>query len=276
MRSFNILLTLAALASTALAVASPTHTSKRSLGITIDGEPEGASTAETRSVERATVNVETKRDTNAQRLARGLGPLPPRHRSRRAAMARRSAGVPVATSGTIQVSLASTGSVLGFISQASGFNHFGVSADSTQALDFQFSVDSTVTSSAGINIVASSTYAATWPYIGGIVGAANSNADLSSGSFNYAFIQGTSLTPDDSPPAAVSNSYPAVKQSESAIWNYDATTGAITAQWVNIDGSTPATSIMYVSGSNALVATGDATVFAAAFSGSEAVTFTLV
>ncbi|KAJ7493697.1 hypothetical protein FB451DRAFT_1215152 [Mycena latifolia] len=275
MRSFNVLLTLAALASTALAIASPTRTSAKRFSI--DGL-EGMSPSRRHTPYIGDVTVKRDAATNAQRLARGLPPLPPKRRSGRAALARRSAGVPVSYTGTIQVTNAGTGAVVGYVYQASGStNHFGVTTDMSSALSFMLSVDSTVVSSSGINIAATtSTYATTWPYMGGIVGVINTNANLASGSPNFAYVQGTSLTPDDSPAASVSNSYPTIEKSESAIWNYDASTGAISAQWINIDGSAPATAIVYVAGSNALVLAGDASVFASSFPGSYAVTFTFV
>ncbi|KAJ7903085.1 hypothetical protein B0H13DRAFT_2025990 [Mycena leptocephala] len=99
--------------------------------------------------------------------------------------------------------------------------------------------------------------------MGGIDGVVN-DSNLSSGSSNFAYIQGTTQTPPNSPPASVSNSYPSAEDSESAIWIYDASTNAITAQWINTDSSLPTTSIAYVSGSDSLI-TGDSNAFLSAF-----------
>ncbi|KAJ7859861.1 hypothetical protein B0H14DRAFT_2577028 [Mycena olivaceomarginata] len=49
---------------------------------------------------------------------------------------------------------------------------------------------------------------------------------------------------------------------ESAIWSYDPATQAITAQWINTDGSAPATHIVYANDFNqALVLTGSVAAF---------------
>ncbi|KAJ6527854.1 hypothetical protein DFH09DRAFT_1414008 [Mycena vulgaris] len=99
-----------------------------------------------------------------------------------------------------------------------------------------------------------------------LVGARN----LAEGAPSYLFFGGTTTSPPGSPPHAGDNSYTALagytRRFESAIWSYRPATQALTAQWVNTDGSMPATHIFYANYSdNALGLTGDITAFRTAF-----------
>ncbi|KAJ6588785.1 hypothetical protein B0H19DRAFT_1057910 [Mycena capillaripes] len=262
MRSFNALLTLATLLSSTLVLATPTPT-KRVPYLTIDGDDSAASSV--RTFEPGA----NKRDpefglTNAERLARGLKLLPPKRRHGKAALARRSPGAPVTKRGVIMVTNANTNDVLGYVAENTGNNNHLGTGDLALAITFQFTVDSTLTTTS---------YAASWPLMGGIVGVVNVSDDLGTGSSNFCYIQGTIETPANSPPASVSNlnSYPSAEDSESAIWTYNSATNAITAQWVNTDSSLHPTSFEFISGSNALVMTGDSSTFERAFATSQTV-----
>ncbi|QRV90179.1 hypothetical protein RhiJN_18197 [Ceratobasidium sp. AG-Ba] len=101
-----------------------------------------------------------------------------------------------------------------------------------------------------------------YPYIGGITGFSSKGGDLGLGSFNYAYLGGTSQTPPKSPPVSADNSFSIMtsipQEYESAIWGFDPETMAITVQWINSDRSAPATHLVYADDSNsALLLTGD-------------------
>jgi len=149
-------------------------------------------------------------------------------------------------------------SFLGYVVENTNGNnhHFGVGPIG-DALTFHLTVDYTVAFTSELDISVDSSYAGSWPFMGSIDGFVNASDDLSSGSSNFAYVQGTTQTAPGSPPASVSNSYPVAKNSESAIWTYDTSTNAITAQWFNMDGSKPPTSIVHILGANAFVITGD-------------------
>jgi len=237
--------------------------------------------------------------SNAHRLALGLPLNPPKRRKFPGARRDGASATTSATSSTsvtatttstsvatptptfanlvghILVLNANTSLVLGYLAEGTTFNHFGVSVIGS-ALTVSFNVDPTATVSNTIDITASASYAATWPLMGGIVGVVSTDDSLSTGSSNYAYVQGTVETPAGSPPAAVSNSYPVSEHAESAIWSYNSVTLAITPQWVNTDSSLPPTSLVYVSSSNAIILTGDVASFETPFSSSSPVTFTFV
>ncbi|KAJ7278971.1 hypothetical protein C8J57DRAFT_151434 [Mycena rebaudengoi] len=276
MRSFNAF-TLVTLASIVFAVTNPTGTATQPIGI--DGDVEWKESTVRRSTPQIN-HIAIKRDaasalTNAQRLARGLSPLPPKRRNGRAPLARRSAGPPVTKTGRIMVTNTNTNAFLGYVSQNNtSFNHFGRGGEAV-ALTFQLTVDSTVRTSPTIDIRADSSYGSIWPFMGGICGVVTTSCDLNPGSINYVFIQGTGQSAPNAPPSSISNSYPSSELAESAIWTYDALTGALKPQWVNTDGSKRPSFIQYVTSTNALVITGDRAAFGGVFT-SLPVSFTLI
>ncbi|KAH7338104.1 hypothetical protein B0J17DRAFT_660795 [Rhizoctonia solani] len=94
--------------------------------------------------------------------------------------------------------------------------------------------------------------------MGASVGFISGN-DFSAGSFNWAFLTGTTEKPYG-PPTELS-----------ALWSYNPKTDVLAPQWVNTDGSTPKT-ISY-----AFLITGDATAFRNTFgSPFPLITFTCV
>jgi hypothetical protein len=66
---------------------------------------------------------------------------------------------------------------------------------------------------------------------------------------SYAYIAGTTQAPAGPAFTEGDNAFSAATgipaNIESAVWSYDPDTQAITAQWINTDGSTPATHIVY-------------------------------
>jgi hypothetical protein len=79
---------------------------------------------------------------------------------------------------------------------------------------------------------------------GGIVGFANTSDNLGAGSFNYAYLGGTTLTAPGIAASAGANSFINAtgipEDIETSIWSIDAG-NAVTAQWINTDLSSPTT-----------------------------------
>ncbi|KAH9850985.1 hypothetical protein C2E23DRAFT_860967 [Lenzites betulinus] len=71
----------------------------------------------------------------------------------------------------------------------------------------------------------------------------------------------------NSVPQTSAHARPATTGSESAIWLFDASTGALTAHWVNPDGSHPRTRVAARARDGALVLTGDVAAYNAAAPG---------
>ncbi|KIO21384.1 hypothetical protein M407DRAFT_245478 [Tulasnella calospora MUT 4182] len=227
------------------------------------------------------------RMTNARRLAMGLLPLKPkasRHGTRAASAPRSNPSMspPVPTGCNILVKSATE--TFGYIKpQWNGFGEYGVfQADQAGALEVTFNASPDV-ASAELDFTVINTPSTTYPYFGAISGFASQSNDFGPGSYNYAYLGGTTQTPSGSPPSDTGdNSFTAAtgipETIESAIWTYDPTTQAITAQWINTDGSSPATHIIYANDTNqALTITGDVATLQATFGAPyPEVTFTCV
>ncbi|KAG8772454.1 hypothetical protein FRC12_003071 [Ceratobasidium sp. 428] len=102
----------------------------------------------------------------------------------------------------------------------------------------------------------------TFPYLGGAVGFASDSDDFHPGSPNYSYLVGTQKTDPGSPAMVGDSSFgtatgiPADYQS--AIWTLNPESMAITAQWINSDGSAPHTEMCYADdGNQAILLTGD-------------------
>lgn len=221
--------------------------------------------------------VERIPTTNAERFARGLPPLSPksrrRHHAHLAATRVRSAprsetspGIPVLASCNILVS-STDGTPLGYVSPSwNDYGEYGaLQATQTGALVVSFSYP--VNSPYQLTLVAMNSPSANYPNFGAVAGysADQNEPKFGPGEYNYAYIAGTLDTPVGAVPQKGSNSYTSATgldaMTESAIWTYDSATGAITAQWINPDGSAPATQVAIVSG--VLILTGDVEVLSA-------------
>lgn len=184
--------------------------------------------------------------TNAKRLAAGLPPLPPRTRTD---TAKRSAVSLISVSGRIQV-LDTSGSILGYAARhSSGRIHV---EDITLGDTFSFAIAPGVVNSQ-INI-RDTTAPDAYPYLAAFLN--YSTDELSPGKYALESLGLSSATfAGDTPQAGGSASL--TGQHESAIWTYDPTNGNIGVQWVNHDGSTYPTTIMYNGGARELYITGD-------------------
>ncbi|KAF8192686.1 hypothetical protein K438DRAFT_1762032 [Mycena galopus ATCC 62051] len=112
-----------------------------------------------------------------------------------------------------------------------------------------------------------------------VVGRDSTSADIATGSFNIQYLHllfppnlrsqlilhstaGAGSTPAETP-SYFSISSGLDKQSETSVWSVDLISGAVSAQWINSDGSSPAT-VMFVQ-SNHLYVGGDPNAFEARF-----------
>ncbi|KAG8756841.1 hypothetical protein FRC14_002619 [Serendipita sp. 396] len=81
-----------------------------------------------------------------------------------------------------------------------------------------------------------------FPFLGLIRGFANADSDIAPGSYHYLFLGGTPHSaPGATPQTGPNSCSPSSLTWESSVWNLNITTGDITPQWINSDGSSPAT-----------------------------------
>ncbi|KAJ7452632.1 hypothetical protein FB451DRAFT_1409322 [Mycena latifolia] len=251
------------LAVATFAAAAGTPTMRRSLSLN-PPKPEGTTPAYVYARAPAPAPI-----TNAKRMAMGLPPLKPRHYgSGRAARQAVSAVPPVTQTCNLLATDASTGSTVGYLSPVwNSFGEYGIfQASATGALEVSF----TYSGDSPTQLDLSATNGPeTFTYVGAVVGFASSSNDLGVASPNYAYLGGTFQVAEgpavDDGANAFTASTSVSKAYESAVWMYDPATGALSAQWINTDGSAPATSIVYVAGDEALVLTGDVAAFRSSF-----------
>lgn len=211
--------------------------------------------------------------TNARRFAMHLPPLTPKtfrrlHGAPRAPThvqaAPRAESSPLPSRAKKCNILAKTvaGGTLGYVSAA--FNQFGEYGLFQGAQDGALAVSfpDMTGSSSRTDMYADNSPSSMHPFVGAINGFSATDNNLGPGSYNYAYLGGTSQTPSGSPAVAGENTFYMATgidgDYQSAVWNYDANTQAITAQWVNTDGSAPPSHILYANDENqALVLTGD-------------------
>lgn len=158
-----------------------------------------------------------------------------------------ASAAPITYTAVIRVDQASTGTPLGYISKNSVNNQAQYKYDPllSNALVVDFTLDSGVTSSSGVDLIAENSDIPNFSYVGLVQGRDDTNSTLQAGSYHYAYIAGTNPTPPNSTPQLVGNSYNqafvsvAPRTSESAVWTLDLIAGTIAPVWTNPDGSTP-------------------------------------
>ncbi|KAJ7664996.1 hypothetical protein B0H17DRAFT_951618 [Mycena rosella] len=162
------------------------------------------------------------------------------------------------------------GTDYGYISPVwNGFGEYGT-FQSAQAGALELSFSHSPNTPSQIGFTATNSPSVAFPFFGAIVGFASASNDFGAGSYNYAYLGGTTQTAVGSTPSPGGNSFSAAtgipESFESAVWTYNPATQAITAQWINTDGSAPATHIVYANDSNqVLTLTGDVSAFQGTF-----------
>ncbi|KAH8989449.1 hypothetical protein EDB92DRAFT_1947403 [Lactarius akahatsu] len=171
-----------------------------------------------------------KRETNADRFARGLPPMPPTRRS----TAKRQQNSPVPRSGRIQVRDPGNGNPHGYI-------HNGPSGPG--GVNRNNNPDYT-----DLNVIYNpaekSIYCLGAHFSGnGLYLGAPDSSDLL-GDHSTAFVVVTNVEKD-------------ISTAQTGIWTIDTVTGKLTAIWVNYDGSIVTVSSVYHRGNNVLALVGD-------------------
>ncbi|MGO9910397.1 MAG: fibronectin type III domain-containing protein, partial [Acidimicrobiales bacterium] len=173
--------------------------------------------------------------------------------------------------GTIQVTDTDNDTVMGFVSsQWNSFGEFGVTTNPSDYLSVSLPVGNQV------EITATNGLSSTYPLVGGVDGFVNTNPNLAPGTYNYAYLGGTTTTAPGATPALGPNSFTNStgdpEDIESSIWSLGPN-DSLTPQWVNTDSSTPATYLLVYSG--ILLMTGDTTQFQDTFGAAADVSLTL-
>ncbi|QRV93368.1 hypothetical protein RhiJN_21386 [Ceratobasidium sp. AG-Ba] len=220
--------------------------------------------------------------TNGKRFEQGLPPLKPRVRRHRggphkgylpgtpvrSAPRAETSPIPPTTTNCVILATYTNGTQYGYV--VPKFNAFGEyyqfqpTPDGALSVSFPFSPDSPSELSLTVTNYKDTE---TWPFFGGIAGYASSNDNFGRESYNYAYLGGTTSTEAGSPAKQGPNSFTAAsginKDIETAIWSYDPATTNLTPQWINQDGTAPATTVAYVQG--VLTITGDTNALATTF-----------
>ncbi|KAJ7664741.1 hypothetical protein B0H17DRAFT_1255986 [Mycena rosella] len=198
--------------------------------------------------------------TNAQRLKRGLPPLPPvaRWSPTRHALAPRASPVLCTTtqtiSGLIEVTDSSTGVFYGYVTTDYFMGYSTVDpTENLRTVSITISCNPNADDLVGLNVASGTD---DHPYFGAIMSYYATDNDMSSATDNYAWMGTTDLT--TAVPTVVGNSpqdaQGAEQASESRVWTYDPATAALTLTWYNTDGSAGTTipvkvgSILYATG----------------------------
>ncbi|KAH9074979.1 hypothetical protein EDB83DRAFT_2312445 [Lactarius deliciosus] len=173
---------------------------------------------------------QVKRETNADRFARGLPPMPPTRRS----TAKRQQNSPVPRSGRIQVRDPGNGNPHGYIkngrSGPGGVNHNDHPDDSDLSVIFD-PAEKTI-------YCLGSHFSEDGPYLGAL--------DHSE------FLGGHSTAS-----VIITNVNIGISTAQAGIWTIDRVTGILTAIWRNHDGTIATVSCVYHPGSNVLALVGD-------------------
>ena len=107
------------------------------------------------------------------------------------------------------------------------------------------------------------------PYIGGVVGYTSASNDIALGSADHTFLAGMGATVPGSPAVAGPNSFTDAnnvrKDIQSAIWTLGSDL-SLSAQWINTDGSAPATSTV-MEHTGIMILSGDPAAFTNRFNG---------
>ncbi|KAJ7022282.1 hypothetical protein C8F04DRAFT_1311553 [Mycena alexandri] len=187
--------------------------------------------------------------TNAQRLKRGLPPLPPvaRWSPTRHALVARASPVPCTTqtiSGLIEVTDDISGTLYGYVTTDYflGYSTFDPTED-PRTVSITIPCNPSADDLVGLNIaslISGGGGTNDHPYFGAIMSYDASDNDLSSANANYAWMGTTDLIPTVTSNSA-QDAQGAKQASESPVWTYDPATGALTLTWYNTDGSAATT-----------------------------------
>ncbi|KAJ6522166.1 hypothetical protein B0H19DRAFT_1277486 [Mycena capillaripes] len=159
-------------------------------------------------------------------------------------------------SGYIQISSATDGVPLGYVQKTfiNGVTYMFGTLENALIVKLPAS-----RSSGALDLVATNGPDAVYNNVGAVGGPEGYN--LNPGNLGYAFLSGTGHSDANSPPSFTAGTSMQSKgynqPSESQIWTLDNATGALTAQWTNVDSSNPTTNLFYSETSQVLGLVGD-------------------
>lgn len=214
----------------------------------------------TRSAYHPIAQLDARGLTNAKRLAAGLPLMPPRRRHHPGAQHPKPSstpGNPGCTDGHLEVRDKS-GKSLGYVrNTVNSYGQYGLTNSADNRLIV--SVDLEAAKSGAGDIKTKNGPDSNLPFFGGIVGYSSdcNCGNLKQNSRNYVYLGATTQTSALAPPSQGSNSFSAKtklsRNIQSAIFKYDSATSSLTPQWINEDGSAPATHLGYTGDSLILV-----------------------
>ncbi|KAJ7039563.1 hypothetical protein C8F04DRAFT_1085704 [Mycena alexandri] len=218
-----------------------------------------------------------KKETNAERLRRGLSPLPPTRRDKLNPRPSPQPCGPLSSSWGYIAVTESDGGFIGYIRQTFNAQQvYTVTTSKSSALEV--TLPSTSPYSGPFNILAVNGQDKRHPYLGAVGG--ESGYHFSHGHSGSAYLSGTGASPANSPPSSSAGtsmqSIGYKGPAESQIWSMDCKTKVITAQWTNTDSSQPETTIFYDAVEKYLGLTSDLDAFNVGPEDAYGVTFTFV
>ncbi|KAJ7034488.1 hypothetical protein C8F04DRAFT_1259995 [Mycena alexandri] len=188
-------------------------------------------------------NPVAKKETNADRFRRGLGPLPPTRREHNKFRPRASA-VPCTRLSKLQINKASDGEKIGYLSAR--FNHrHAYTVHPMPAAALKVAVPPVTTFGVAINLVAENPPDSTHMFLGAVD---DGQGNIGSGEAGVAILSGTSSVRGNSPPSSSASTSLTLANHggvESQIWTMNCQSRQVAAQWTNNDNSHPQTTIFY-------------------------------
>ncbi|KAJ6568659.1 hypothetical protein B0H19DRAFT_1065472 [Mycena capillaripes] len=210
----------------------------------------------------------SKRETNAERFRRGLGPLPPTRRDRNN-LSPRASVVPCMhlsnNLGILEIRSVSDGNKIGYLGvRFNRQNAYTVHPRPRAAL--RVAVPPIAPFGVAITLIAANPPDSGHPYL---VAVGNGQESLGLGEAGFAILSGGSSVRGHSPPSSSAGTSLTLNGHggiESQIWTMNCETRRVTAQWTNADGGQPPTTIFYDPIRKFLGLTGDLQAFNAAVS----------
>ncbi|CUA67658.1 hypothetical protein RSOLAG22IIIB_07505 [Rhizoctonia solani] len=213
-------------------------------------------------------------ETNAKRMAQGLPPMKPRSRKHRSGDVlkrgthRRLCSPPsklaICPSKSCNIPVKSAAKTHGYLCKPfDDIGEYGRFESSQTADALVVTFNYVAGSDAPVDLYATNGKSAAYPYMGAVSQYDGSDHNLAAGSSAFVNVGAIKQAPAGSPPVegdtAFSEATRSLSKYESAIWLYDATTNQIRAQWINPNGSGPATYLVHATDADAdlILFTGD-------------------
>lgn len=212
--------------------------------------------------------------TNAERLRRGMAPLPPKMKRfgmhapgpARPPQPEPSAAPPqpsggaeptpdIVWDGIVQVTHADTGEVLGYVSkQLTQFGQFGVSKNLRIPVEVSFATTRANQKPSSIKLTNGDSRSG--KFFGAVASQWMAGGFMGKGKNSFSYLARTAETKSGLGPMNVANSILSLLgirlKAESAIWTINPFTGLLTSQWTNTGGKVFPTTIFYYKSLNAL------------------------